>query len=333
MALLRWLTSCVALSAITTAYTNVPVSLPTRLVAWSPTDWFEDIAVRPNGNLLLANLKYAPSIYELTDSTLDFDRFRINSVKQLVGITETTPDVFALVGTNHSLSINHATNSSVVFKVDCNDNASIEPQLIARLPEAVMPSGVTTVPGNPRIVLVADSGLGLLWRVDMETGKVSVGAQVPEMRSRVAGGISAVKIRNDYLWWTNLSGNGVYKIRVDKGGNVIQGATAELVVHLPSARLEDLTFGPGDEDTLWVVTGADGQVFAVNSEGDILYIVEPADLVDATAVVFGRTERDFKMLYVTTRRGKVVVIDTTGLGDGASHNQNLCQVKLQSGGK
>ncbi|KAF6788471.1 hypothetical protein CSOJ01_15000 [Colletotrichum sojae] len=294
-------------------------ALTARPVAQVPGTWFENLAIRLNGNILLTTC-YSPSagLRELSAPGLNSSQLRSHpapqSVNCLLGITETTPDVFVLAASNVSFSTGGERGAAALFAINFNHGLDPQPALVASLPDAVLLNGAASVPENLHVVLVADSILGQAWRVDTRTGDVGVGVRVPEMgadqNDGPATGINGLKIRGGYLWWTNSATTTLYKIRLTPEGRAACGAEVERVAVLSASVADDFVFGPGDGNVAWVATNRDGRVFSVGPDGNGEPVVDDALVAGASALEFGRTERDAKTLYVTTVAGNVVAVDT-----------------------
>lgn len=326
-----WLAA--ASSAPSRIHRNASLSFPNYVVTQFPVGtWIENIAVRPNGNLLLTSLTPNASLYEVSNpaslSPTVTLHFTIDTVSSLMGITELSADQFAVVGGNFSGTSGGMKGSFGLWSVDFASGQAPKPKLHASIPDAVLLNGATTVPQSKDIVLVADSVLGLVWRVDTTIGNYDIAVQIPEMGS-VAGnsttiGINGLHIHDGYLWWTNDFQTTLYRVRITEAGLPVGGAQVEKIAKPPALALDDFTFGPGNTDIAWVATNSDNRVFAVKPGGESVVIAGAADsftVAKATACKFGRTKRDVNILYVTTggetingttQGGKVEAIDVGG---------------------
>lgn len=286
------------------------------------------MAVRPNGNLLLTSLAPNASLYEVSGpagpSPIVDLHFTIDTVDGLLGITETSDDTFAVVGGKFSAT-GGVKGSCGLWIVDFSKGLSPELKFTTLLPDAVLLNGATTLPRCKHKVLVADSTLGLVWRVDITTGNTDVAVQLPEMSSGtenpLAVGINGLQVHEGYLWWTNDFRRTLFRIEITEEGLPNHGAKAEQMAVLPASRTDDFIFGPGEKDMAWVTTNSDNRVFAVKANGESVVVAGATDsfaVAGATAAKFGRTSRDWKTLYIstaggaingTTQGGKVVALE------------------------
>ncbi|KAK1238196.1 hypothetical protein MKX08_002775 [Trichoderma sp. CBMAI-0020] len=317
--------------------------LPNRVIAQFPAGtWVENIAVRSNGNLLFTTILPNASLYEA--SALDCQTptitrlFTVDTITSFAGITETSEDVFAVIGGNFSLTTGVIKGTFGLWKADFTHGQPAYAELIASLPDAALPNGATTVPQNNHLVLLADSLLNVVWRVDVKKGTVDKAAQFsPESDLSGASGIIGINglhVYDGYLWFTNSTATinavtgdpetSIYRIKVDGNGVAAHNTSPEKALTLPSEGMDDFTFGPGERDIKWIAGNVENKIFAATPDGKYAVVAGASnsfEVATATACKFGRTRRDSHVLYVTTaggtingttEGGKVQAIDTTG---------------------
>ncbi|KAM4054318.1 hypothetical protein HRG_005204 [Hirsutella rhossiliensis] len=231
--------------------------LPHRLVAQFPVGtWIENIAVRPNGNILVTSLAPNASLYEISNPQSESPtvtlHFTISTISSLSGITEVDDDCFCIVGGNFSPSGSDRGAFSV-WVVDFKNRHGPEMRRAASLPDAVLPNGATKLPHTENTVLIADSTLGLVWKVHVHTGEHEIALQLPEMSPQAGGnssalvGINGIHAWKGRLWWTNSANASLYRVRIMPGGNLADDVEVEKVASLPSlifGRLHPRTWGP-----------------------------------------------------------------------------------------
>lgn len=317
--------------------------LPNRVIAQFPAGtWIENLAVRPNGNLLLTSFMPDATLYEVSDldcpSPTVTRLFTVDTITSFLGITETSTDVFAIAGGNFSETTGGVKGTAGLWAVDFTHGKPSHPKLITSLPNAVLLNGATTVPQKSHLVLLADSILNVIWRVDVNKRTVDKAVQFPPQSTApsqpVTIGINGIHIHDGYLWFTNDTATtnkatgdletSMYRIKIDKNGGIAHNTAAEKALTLPSSAMDDFIYGPGDEDTKWIATNSENKVFAVASDGRYAVVAGATnsfEVAKATACQFGRTRRDSHILYVSTggetingntEGGKVQAIDTTG---------------------
>lgn len=328
------LTSLIPIASSCPTPNGASLPLPYRILQEFPEPtWIENIAVRHNGALLLTILSPNASLYQLSHPASKRPCLSLvhtfDEVTSLLGIAETSPDVFAIVGANFSAEGNPVNGTTVTFSVDFNKHKPIV-KTITSIPEASLPNGLTPLPHHPTTVLIADSVQGLIWRVDTLTGKYDVAMQTPEMAfppgASTPIGINGIHFFQGDLYFDNGILSTMYRVKVTPTGSIAPHAAVETVAVLDAEFLDDFSFAA--DGTIYVETNKDNRVIAVRPDGEGGYgegvVVEGEAtsplLAGDTASAFGRTKADREVLYVVTsggaaspgEGGKVVAIDTTG---------------------
>ncbi|KAJ7711168.1 hypothetical protein B0H16DRAFT_1745341 [Mycena metata] len=121
-------------------------TFPTRLVLQSP------------GGLFLENLASSTlHMVDPTGPTPTFDEVHtFPNVTALLGIAEVKPDVYGII----ALVLNDTTITAI-------------PGTAADVPDGMFLDGLSTVPGEPELVLGADTAAGRIWQINLRTGVVT----------------------------------------------------------------------------------------------------------------------------------------------------------------
>ncbi|KAJ5895280.1 hypothetical protein N7495_006971 [Penicillium taxi] len=347
-----------ALSSIVprTSKATGSVPLPERLLHhWPNGTWVENIAVRPNGNLLLTTSTPNGTIWHVkkpwTDSpevelVYNFDQW----VDRLIGIGETTPDKYIVVGSRFYSPESYSSQVERTFaamEIDFNVNPPAA-RLVAWLPEAALLQGVAALPWKKTSVLISDQYVqrpryqqidwtpspGQIWLLDTLTGEYDlVMTDFAEMNTTYAHGedvgIDGIRILHDEMYWVNQDNGGIYRVKIGKNGHPVKPIVPELVTVVESQLWDDFAFGPGNSDLLWA-TGLNA-IYAVSTKNGTAVVVDGVGTSNnltfpgPTSCQFGRTKHDSNILYVTgnlysvpdslldlTISGWVRAIDTTG---------------------
>jgi hypothetical protein len=321
---------------------GVPLPLAHSLIAQFPKpSWIENIAVRPNGDLILTQLTVTPEISNVTLYTIPrpfspspspVPVHTFDGITNLFGIAEsaTTPDLFVLVGGN--IPNSSSAGLYLVWTIDFGSRHNRPPKItqVTHL-NASLPNGLTAIP-HRNAVLIADSFAGLTWHVNLATGVTSIAAQAPEMSPPLGSapgtvGINGIKIFKGYLYWTHSALAIIYRVRLDADGRRVQDAKVETVAKLNATFLDD--FAIRDDGIIWATTNSDNTLVAVQHETGQSVVVDGAagelTVLGDTAAAFGRERDDGCVLYVVTCGGlrskgeaagkegaKVVAVDTRG---------------------
>ncbi|CAN9119877.1 unnamed protein product [Alternaria sp. RS040] len=259
--------------------------------------WVENIAVRSNGNLLVTLID-RPSL--------------------LLGITEMSPDVFVFIAGNFSIARARSDAASYsVWQIDFNrgDLAKCEKvSEIEALPEASFLNGMTTLDREQGTVLISDSVLGLVWRLNVWTGKYDVVLEDETMKpaegTPLVLGINGIDIFNGYLYYTNSLKGFFCRVEIDTSTGEAVGPYETLQTDLPG----------GDD----FVMSADGVAFIAQNSGNSLERVDvdgtrsliagglnTTVVAGATSAAFGRTWKDKGVVYVVTSGGQAAPVNGT----------------------
>ncbi|GME60473.1 Six-bladed beta-propeller TolB-like protein [Neofusicoccum parvum] len=278
--------------------------------------WVENIAVRSNGNLLVTLLT-SPELYEIDPSRPESSSahlvHRFDGNVGLFGITEVEADVFAVVGGNFSSTSPSANTSSfAIWTADFSNCAGEEDaprisQAVA-VPGAALLNGMTTLEDG--IVLVADSTLGNVRRVDTRSGAVTIVLADEETmgwgNASAPVGIDGVRREDGYLYYTNLIKGLFCRVRINEASGEAAGPFEVVADGLAEA--DDFAVRDG---IAYVMEGAVEGVVRVGRDGEKEVLVDgfgdPAG-VGSTSAQFGRGE-DKGILYVVTGGGKVAAVD------------------------
>nr|WHS04492.1 hetero-Diels-Alderase [Phaeosphaeriaceae sp. CF-150626] len=324
---------------------NGSVPLPNRLLHhWPNGTWVENISVRPNGNLLLTTSTPDGSVWQVKEPWTDnpevekvfnFDEW----VDRLIGIGETTPDKYVVVGSRFystDAQSSHVARTFCAMELDFSKNSTTpSARLIAWMPESYLLQGVAPLPWDLETVLISDQYVlrprqnqtdwtpspGQIWTLNTRTGEYKlVMTDYAELNTTYAKGpdvgIDGIKIRDHDLFWVNQDNSGIYRIKINDTGAPADGAKPELIGSYETM-WNDMAFDPFNKNLIWA-TGLNA-VFAATLDGKIVPVdgVGTSDnltLPGPTACQFGRTEHDKATLYVT---GNLVEVPT-----------NLLDVKL-----
>lgn len=252
-------TSSLAVTALAVlSSSRVALGQSSRMI-WNFTSYvdIENSVLRPNGNLLFTTLtgpelyQIDPSADEPTAEVVDW----LPGVTALTGIAEVADDVFAVIGGVRG-SFNYTDET--IFTVDFSGATAEDPNAtvvstVARLPDAVMLNGMAALPTNPRVLVVADSRVGCLWRVDVDTGAVAKAVESPLMlpaaNSTQPIGVDGLKISADGLaaYFTSVTGDFLARVPVRDDGSALAatGAVEVLTTFEGQDNWDDLALGAG----------------------------------------------------------------------------------------
>lgn len=258
--------------------------LPERLLhQFEAGTWVENIAVRPNGNLIVSTSTPNASVYEVDQPWLESPTVSLvhtfdDHVDRLIGIGASSPDKFVVVGSRFDSTAESGmpiNGTWAVLEIDfTGDDCPPSARLIAAMPDAFLLQGVAALPWDPEGVLISSSFLkspGVVWRVDTRTGEYSLAvSDLPEMQTSLIGapvGINGIKIRGNNLWWVNSDQFTLYRLEIDQTGAAALGAKPEAVAYYQDAVLDDFCFGSHNEPIIWATGNADNRLLAFDFDG------------------------------------------------------------------
>ncbi|KAF7976645.1 hypothetical protein HWV62_5967 [Athelia sp. TMB] len=264
--------------------------------------WLENAAVRSNGQLLVTLLS-SPQVYQVDPFSSQQPQLvqTIPGVEGLLGIGEVEEDVFAVIAGNLSIATVVSTVGSYsIWKVDVRDSQKPISHKVADIPTAQFLNGLAVLDtkGN---VLVSDSGAGVVYLVDTNTGAYQVVLDDPTMKAAAGGeqlGINGIQIQNDFLYFTSSTQGLFARVAIHQNGTA--AGPVKVVASLGGFgddfaldRAGNAYIATNPEDTLIKVTPA-GKVALVAGN------INSTALAGGTSAHFGRTAADKSTLYVTT---------------------------------
>jgi hypothetical protein len=254
----------------------------------------ENIAVRPNGQLLATNMN-SPNLYTIDPATkTSSTAAAVSGASGLSGIGEVTPDVFVVIG--------GSPQGTAVHKVDFTGaGATPKVTLVKKIPDAKNMNGLAVF--NNDTVLLADAAKGNIIKLVLSTGDSSVALSDPTMAPSgpVPFGIDGLKYDSGTgtVWYTNIFKNSFHKVSVDAASKPT-GAVSTLWSNLMG---DDLCFGNNGKLYITTNSGANQVVEYDPAGGSAAKPVVVAKLSAPTACAAGRTDKDKDMVYVTNGQG------------------------------
>ncbi|XXG95166.1 hypothetical protein Hte_001426 [Hypoxylon texense] len=312
--------------------------LPSRIITQTAANgtYIENIAVRSNGDLLVTLLQPSASVYTVKGPYSQSPSMSLvhtfEGANGLTGISETSPDTFIVAAALYPGLAAPYQNTSTLWELKLGSKGKeATARRIVHIPEASLLNAVVTVPGYKAAVLVGDSVRGVVFRVDVTTGRYDVVLDIPELKPIPGGpidlGFNGAKIRAGYLYWSNTDRASIYRFPIDMLGYPVQGAKVEEVAAIENASgVDDFAFDC--QGNIWAATDFDNMLITIQTDGrETVVLGSPTELTVAgdTSAAFGRTPLDRHILYVTTsgaaavpvngtimEPGKIVAVDTRG---------------------
>ena len=300
-----------------------------EIVRFSTDHQAENLAVRPNGQILVTISGPTAAIYQIDpfcqNKSVLVESFPFTSA---LGITELFPDVFYFVLANVSLApLGGIPGTSFIYKLDMTrfatspQGAIIHPpsiQKVASVPDAGFLNGLTSFTSSlGRFILAADSIAAQVWKINVASGAVSVAIKDPSMvappDAELPLGVNGIKVHSGSLYYTNTGSESLYRIPLSQNGSA--AGSAHLIAS--SVPCDDLILDK--VGNVYLATGTLNVVLKVSNTGVVTTIAGTSGsasslLISPTAIQFGKTKADSSSIYVTTSGGAFSpAIGTQGL--------------------
>lgn len=308
------------LSLFSAIWTACSASDPTRLVYEFPKGtWLENLAVRPCGDVLLTVLT-SPDLYLINPLISNPKPTLVHhfpSVLGLLGITETDPYTFYVVGGNLSFStLSFAPDSVQIFRVQfrlLKPNQPAKISLTATLPDVLFPNSLIAL--TPTTLLLADSTKGAVWAIDTRTGSSRIAIEDPLFSVTTASskiGINGIKLLDNTLYFTN-GAQGIFgKVSINPTTGAALGPAKKISNSAPGASYDDFALSRFRDAAFLADGGGDSIAEVKLDTGKTTIIagrVNTTEIAESTSAQFGRTVFDSDILYVTTAGGLAVPVN------------------------
>lgn len=292
---------------------KAPPVAPRTLYTFVNGTQLENIAVRSNGNLLLTRIN-KPELYEFNPSDVSSGAKLLQTFPgyvSLLGITELTPDVFAFITGNFSFPAGGVAKSFSIWTVAIH-NQDYKYAKVADIPDATFLNGLATL--NAGAVLASDSTNGVVYRVDLKSGKYEVvlddASFKPPAAAPIAIGINGLRIHEEYAYYTNTFGQLFGRVRIDADGRAC-GAYEIIASNFVG---DDFAITPAAS---YITGNFQNVVTKVDVAGKVSVVagnINSTLVAGATSAQFGRTWRDKNVLYVVTNGGELSPVN--GFSEG-----------------
>lgn len=268
--------------------------------------WIENLALRSTGGILATMfIPNAQVVY--LDPSCDNPTPQVvasfpSPATGVAGITELDPDIFyvATLGIDVS-SFTTVAASSQLWRLDLRQwdrTAQVETTLVANITRAELPNGVTALAASQK-VLVADSTLGVIWRVDPISHLVDVAINSTVLtRGNSTVGVNGIHARGHHLYYVNTAQATYGRIPIDEHGN--QVGKAEVLFQDAAHSFDDFALVPfaGHNAIIAADPGNNATTLVHGDQRDQFTYIAKID--GPTAVQVGRSPGDEKSLYVSS---------------------------------
>lgn len=206
---------------------------------YSPPTWVENLAVRPNGYIIpITTTSSVLNQIDPSTGKLYFLHDFKSAGNAIQSIAEVVPDLFVVNVLTCAIvkTLSCTANTSSIWKVDLRQYSTQSPKSspvileITKFPQAGFLNGAAGL--NDHEVLFADSFLGGIWKLHVNTGVHKLLFTDPSMMgtASVATGINGLRVRPGNLFYTNSAKGTFTSIPINpRTGNKIRGANATVI--------------------------------------------------------------------------------------------------------
>lgn len=282
--------------------------------------WLENLAIRRNGKILTTTLS-SGEIFQVDNYGVEPIRlvYSFGDSTGCTGITHLGRDVFYVIAGTFNISTLSAVGGSwSVFRVDVHHHhhhvkkpKPAKVSLVANFSDSILLNGITVLNKYKKWLLVSDSGAGVVYRLEADTGKVVKVLEDPLMKPDNSSGIgvNGIKIKTNQLYFTNTNKNIFARIIIEADGSSKESATVVADIDTP----DDFTFNAAHHadvaqngvDRLGRVIGSSVDTLAGSPSNGM-----KSELFGPTAVQFGKVKPyltavkgDCMKAYISTNGG------------------------------
>ncbi|PSR80531.1 hypothetical protein BD289DRAFT_440587 [Coniella lustricola] len=286
----------------------------TLLYTFSSGTDIENAVLRPNGQILMVslteNVVYNLDPFAATPSPVVVAT--MPGVDSVQGITSIGDDKYAVTaGIRGDIYINET-----IFTIDltqASNNGTATPETILVVPEAENFNGLVSLPTEPNVLLVADSVLGLIWRIDLEA-KTAVEAISDDLMALTTDsptgvdlGIDGLKLYTDkatnqlYVYFTNVSKLLLARVPILNNGSAATGPSEIVANQTGIDNWDDMAIAQNSSLIFGAMNPSYVQMLNITS-GDAIIVANMTTTSGPTSVVLAD---DGIHGYSFTRDGKV----------------------------
>ena len=288
---------------------------------------FENLAVRSDGQIL-ATTSFPSALLWYIDPLAIRPPILLQNFTGMqgsAGIVEGGEDTFYVVTVP-------ATGPSEVQSVDMSqflalpNGKVVKPPVIktaGSLPETGLLNGMTKINKSDDFVLIADTVLGGVWRLNVRTGVSSLVIQDPSMKGPAGKpsfqgfGINGLKVFDSTLYYTNSGAQKMFKmpvrlplrgITLANRGKIHNDGSSAGQATLITAGLSCDDFAIDAKGVAYVASPSNALIQVDTRTGAQLVLAghfnsTDSNIISASSVQFGRAPFDRASVYITTNGG------------------------------
>jgi hypothetical protein len=289
------------------------------LYTFPSSAWIENLVIHSPSTIILSQFIPNGALYTfdpLAPSPSPLLIHAFSNSTNLVGITEYAPSSYAFISVDYNATSGAPEQGSQALWMLDLTNSPPQVQKLIDLPNAGFLNGLTMLSTDPPQVLVSDSVLGAVWRVDIDTKDATIVLQdnatmLPDLNVVPVVGINGLRydVRTETVFYTN-TGKGIFaSIKVNPRSGTGKGAYNVLSTEVLGADdfglSSDRETKNGMKVEAYVAGHGTNQLWRVVSEGGKAGKNIVANVTMPTSVqIVG--SGDGETVYITTAIGEIL---------------------------
>jgi hypothetical protein len=283
--------------------------VPKTVIEFPNPTFVESVLATCDGHLL-AGVLSRPELYSVDPfAGIANLVYTFPGKSTVMGITELKDHLYAVVAGNYTFPTpGNVPYSYSLYTVDLTNARSPRISAVVDLTNSSMLNGMTTL--NSHTVLIADSRLGNIVKVDIKTREASIAiddAALKPSGGQFDFGVDGIRFRDSYLYYTNTDQETLGRVKLDAQGSAI-GTFTPIATNLTVP--DD--FAITDDGTIFLARDGDNLISKIALDGkveDVVGSLNSTAVAGPTGVTLGRTVSDSDTVYVSTTGGLVFPIN------------------------
>lgn len=332
------LSSLLAVSTLTETTAAFPSASRSRVTAKSISTVFqfgydaeiENLAVRPNGNILFTEPSPGANVWEIDPSIVNGSailRKDFPDVTTALGVSSIGPDVFAVTTGDVGSGFAGDVGTFAVHILRYTSNNTVQTTGPIRIPEGKLVNKITPLDPPSDVILVSDPESYHVLSVNLRTGAIKTVLHDAETMNATTSfpiGVNGIRTVGKYLYYINTAKALLARVALNRDGSA--AGPYEIVANISRTLLEpdDFTVLPSGDAFI----AGSNEIVHVQPDGKFSVLAggeHQLQLAGATSALFGVGPKS-NILYVTTtghgsapgnttfvEPGKVVAIEINGL--------------------
>ncbi|GAD98455.1 hypothetical protein NFIA_026140 [Paecilomyces variotii No. 5] len=333
-----FLCSLLAVSALTETATSLPSAFSSRVRVKSISTVFqfgydaeiENLAIRPNGNILFTEPAPGANVWEIDPSIANGSailRKDFPDVTTALGVSSIGPDTFAIttgdVGTGFAGEV--GTFAVHVLRYTSENTSQTAGPI--HIPGGKLVNKITAFDPPSDVILVSDPESSHVLSVNLKTGAIKTvlhDAETMNATTNFPIGVNGIRTAGKYLYYINTAKALLSRVAVNRDGTA--AGPYEIVANISSTLLEPDDFAVLPSGDAFIA--GSNEIVHVQPDGKYSVLAggeHQLQLAGATSALFGVGCKS-NILYVSTtghgsapgnttflEPGKIVAIEVSGL--------------------